>query len=235
VCGDAWSRGTVRRCMHVSRHPAGHGAVPYKSLGDLLCLLLRAVHCPAGGGAGSLTSQGKLSFEQLARLPPTAQLQIELLEVLVVLAEAPSCDLVLPRYACLACTKEALLSPANQPYHIAMRTASCLANTMVTLPSMVALSLQHPAPVTTCRSWEWLLLTPFLGHAPSWLQANVAVISKAVTEQAYGQLRRSTLKVRLAASVVKCCFMHFIKLTYKQHQRYQHRTMCVNRLRTSGA
>lgn len=55
-----------------------------------------------------------------------------------------------------------------------------------------------------CRSWECLLLSPFLGHAPSWLQADTAVISKAVTEQAYSQMRRSTLKVRLAALTVGC-------------------------------
>lgn len=77
-----------------------------KSLGGLLCLLSRALCCPAGGGASSLTNEGKLSFGQLGRLPPTARLQIELLEVLVVLAEAPSCDLVLPRYACLAWGQE---------------------------------------------------------------------------------------------------------------------------------
>lgn len=55
------------------------------------------ITCHAGSGGGSLPSQGRLSFEQAARLPLCAQLQVELLEVLVVLAEVPTSPLVLPR------------------------------------------------------------------------------------------------------------------------------------------
>jgi hypothetical protein len=50
-----------------------------------------------GASADEGPGQNKLSFEQLQQLPLPAQLQLELLEVLVMLADVSGSELVLPR------------------------------------------------------------------------------------------------------------------------------------------
>lgn len=62
---------------------------------ELACCGVAALS--AGAGDCSAPSNSKLSFEQLTRLALPAQLQLELLEVLVMLAEAPGSELMLPK------------------------------------------------------------------------------------------------------------------------------------------
>jgi hypothetical protein len=72
-----------------------HALVAATALTVPACCGVAAVS--AGGGDCSVPGSSKLSFEQLTRLALPAQLQLELLEVLVMLAEAPGSDLMLPK------------------------------------------------------------------------------------------------------------------------------------------
>ena len=62
-----------------------------------LLLLCLAVIVASAGDTDRLAAQARLSFEQVSRLALPAQLQVELLECLLLLCEAPGSELVLPR------------------------------------------------------------------------------------------------------------------------------------------